>query len=281
MEEKIVILSYFFVALFAKLTTVGGEFFSLYSKKMRKIVILSFLVVFVCVWSVTIAYEPTQEDNALTKLARQYMEELYPENSDHLLDLYAKLDRYMVEAEVGKQAQALYLLQDIKKNLRELLFATFDEEGVVCLDNYTQQGDTVEVHYSIHQQNNALLRATEGPLVFNPGKQQVWKSLDRSVLWLQEQEMVLEKVASYRLSSDDGVLQTTVDRDAFVARSSWKSPAIGMTYVFGSTEYHWVVLAEIVGLDEERVWLDFSRSGPLHPVYLRVTVEKLMKYCQK
>jgi len=171
------------------------------------------------------AYEPTQEDRDVRNAARIHVDNLYPGNIEKLLSIYAKLDSLKAYIEVIAGERGLWFVEELKEIFVEQLF----ENNEVCIQGYTQVGDTVEVMYTVRDGDGDLLRETADPIAFNPGSEQVRKSLDDTVYGLQENETAIETINTLKVTASEGDWTKEFPRKEIDFSTT---PIIGTTYAF-------------------------------------------------
>lgn len=191
---------------------------------MKKFLLLA-VAVLTLVTSSVFAYDPTTEDRDLRNEARNKVDNLYPGQVDKLLEVYGKLDALKAYIEVVAGERGLWFVEELKEIFVEQLF----ENNEVCIQGYTQIGDTVEVMYTVRDGDGDLLRETTDPVAFNPGSEQVWKSLDDTVYGLQVNETAIETVDTLKVAASEGDWTKEFPRDEIDFTST---PIIGTTYAF-------------------------------------------------
>ncbi len=190
--------------------------------KRALLVLLAFLVV---ITSSVFAYDPTTEDRDIRNEARNMVDNLYPGQVDKLLTVYAKLESLKAYIEIAYGERGVRFADELQEIFVEQLF----ENNEVCIQGYTQIGDTVEVMYTVRDGDGDLLRETTDPVAFNPGSEQVRKSLDDTVYGLQVNETAVETINTLKVTASEGDWTKEFPRSEI---DFTNTPIIGTTYAF-------------------------------------------------
>ncbi len=241
---------------------------------MKKFLLLALSALsFFTMTSSIFAYDATQEDRDLRNEVRAHVDSLYPGSIAPLLRAYGRLQNLTPYLTITYWERGIWFAEKLKEVFVEQLF----ENNDVCIQWYTQAGDTVEVMYTVRGTNGELLRETSVPLVFNPGAEQVRKSLDDNVYGLQKNKANVDVIGTLQVNPDDeGQRTKEMPRNEIEDN---KPPYVGATYVFGSKTIPGAILGTVISMNADTVTFDFEDAPLGKEVVLRVQLEMLRKGC--
>ncbi len=118
-----------------------------------------FVLLALCLGGVFVssAFAFTPDNRLLSKLYDQ-VDQVYTNTPNRVLHAYHKLPYARILA--NKNPELRYYLEKLEQYIHGKLFTFTEQPNFVCLDDYVQKGDTVEVDYTVKQEDNQLISTT-------------------------------------------------------------------------------------------------------------------------
>lgn len=226
--------------------------------------------------SLVFAYVPNHQEKELLLDAQHRIDTLFPDDVETLLAVYDALESEKIRIRTRIGERGVHITKYIQTYLKQKLFAQFD----VCVSGYVQYGDTVDITYSILNEQAELLREQRVPYVFNPGLKQTWLWLDSTVIWTQSGDHTIAFFPSVWVLPDDS---GNTSKRVHLASLKNKNivPYVGKEVVIWSRNHDVVVIWTITHISWDDVTIDFVDATTGRTISLTVQVHSLFKGCEE
>lgn len=253
---------------------------------MKKTLLLLIIGLFFTTPAFTYDIQPW--DNALLTKIYDRIDEKMIADYDDMLVLEQSMDYLMLR--YGNSEKNEYFLTKIHDYLRERLYRATSSSTFVCINEHTQNNDTVTISYNLTTEEGKNISLSKGEytlqettdLLFNPGKWSVPEGVEEAVLWMKLYETTWVAI-SHRdaYGSHDWHLLIELPRQA-VEEISPQTLEIDQRVTMNILVWWKTMKKEwfIKEITIESVLVDFNEPLAGHGLLWVITIEWLFKSCQ-